>query len=192
MAFAATDLPQLGKAFWTEATFKRRVGPRYALLPLRFLRLDTDRYICTSFAGEYVVLSTANLHSLVRHSLAPDAAIYNELKSKHFLMDGDSNVALDLLACKYRTKHSLLAQLTSLFLLSSRSGASTVARTARCPASPRIDKRMTCSGTMLSGQSTSFSRPRPRRSKSNFKAASRFLTLTWSAGSSIACMSGTR
>ena len=116
MASSATDLPQLGKAFWPEATFKRRVGPSYALLPLRFLRLDTDRHICTNFAGEYVVLSTADLQSLVRHSLSPDAAIYNELKSKHFLIDGDSNVALDLLACKYRTKHSLLAQLTSLFL----------------------------------------------------------------------------
>src|SRR5215210_3402415 len=116
MAPLATDLPQLGKAFRTEATFKHRVGSSYALMPFRFLRLDSDRYISTNFAGEYVVLCTTELHSLIRHSLASESPIYGELKSKHFLIDGDSTVALDLLACKYRTKHSFLSQLTSLFL----------------------------------------------------------------------------
>jgi uncharacterized protein len=116
MDMVSNELPQLGKAFRAEAIFKRRVGSAYALLPFRFLRLDNDRYISTNFVGEYLILSNEDLTSLVRHSLKPEAAIYDELKSKHFLIDSDSNVALDLLACKYRTKHSMLSQLTSLFL----------------------------------------------------------------------------
>lgn len=116
MALASNDLPQLAKAFWTEATFKSRSGVTYALMPFRFLRLDNSRYICTNFAGEYVVATASDLQAFIRHQLPQQSAIYNELKSKHFLIDGDSNVALDLLACKYRTKHSLLPQLTSLFL----------------------------------------------------------------------------
>ena len=47
-------------------------------------------------------------------------------------MDGDSNVALDLLACKYRTRHSLLPQLTSLFLF-----VVTLHCQHRCPYCPR-------------------------------------------------------
>lgn len=42
--------------------------------------------------------------------------VYDDLKSRHFVLDGDSSVALDLLAVKYRTKQSLLANLTSLFM----------------------------------------------------------------------------
>jgi uncharacterized protein len=42
--------------------------------------------------------------------------MYNDLKSKHFLMDADSTVALDLLATQYRTKQNLLPRLTSLFV----------------------------------------------------------------------------
>lgn len=42
--------------------------------------------------------------------------LYNELKSKHFLIDSDSDVALDLLALKVRTKLSPLANFTGLHI----------------------------------------------------------------------------
>jgi His-Xaa-Ser system radical SAM maturase HxsB len=42
--------------------------------------------------------------------------LYNELKAKHFLFDEDSNVAVDLLALKVRTKLSRLANFTSLHI----------------------------------------------------------------------------
>lgn len=116
MAFGTASLPLLGKAFAGRAVYEERTGRSYALLPLRFLVLDTDRYVATNFAGEHVVLNAPDLHALVRHNLSPHTQLYDELKSKHFLFDGDSDVAIDLLACKYRTKHSLLSQLTSLFL----------------------------------------------------------------------------
>ena len=110
------DGPRLGRAFQGAETYRRRTGTSYSLLPFRFLRLDAGRYIATSFGGEYLVLAQDDLRALVHHSLDSGSDLYNQLKTKHFLLDGDSTVALDLLACKYRTKHSLLSELTSLFL----------------------------------------------------------------------------
>lgn len=90
--------------------------PSYALLPLRFLRLDEHRCLVTNLVGEHLVLPAADVEALVRHSLAPSAPAYAALKSRHFLVDGDSNVALDLLAVKARTLHQHLADFTSLFM----------------------------------------------------------------------------
>src|SRR3546814_13294558 len=42
--------------------------------------------------------------------------IYSELKAKHFLVDGDSNVAIDLLALKVRTKLQRLSDFTGLHI----------------------------------------------------------------------------
>ena len=106
----------LAKGFLPQAAFHERAGLEYSLLPFRFMRLDNYRYIATNFAGEHLVLHEQELFDFAQHKLAAHSPIYNRLKSKHFLLDGDSTVALDLLACKYRTKQSLLAELTSLFM----------------------------------------------------------------------------
>ena len=109
-------LPTLAKAFANEESFRLRTGSNYALLPFRFLSLDQDRYIATNFAGEFIVLPRETLHAFAKHQLPQDHVAYDELKAKHFLMDSESSVALDLLACKYRTKQSNIASLTSLFM----------------------------------------------------------------------------
>lgn len=109
-------LPKLATAFAGEDAYRERTGGSYSLLPFRFLALDEQRYIATNIAGEYVVLPKETLRDFATHRLAGDHPVYDELKAKHFLMDGDSSVALDLLACKYRTKQSSLASLTSLFM----------------------------------------------------------------------------
>lgn len=70
----------------------------------------------TNFAGEHLVLPKETLRRFVRHELTADSPEYDELKSRHFLMDRTSSVALDLLAVKYRTKQSRLAEFTSLFM----------------------------------------------------------------------------
>src|SRR4051794_797191 len=98
----------LAKAFREPDAYRQRSGKAYALLPIRFLRLDEQRYLATNFAGEYIVLAAGSLRELVEHRLPQHTDIYNELKSRHFLMDGDSSAVLDLLACKYRTKQALL------------------------------------------------------------------------------------
>jgi uncharacterized protein len=97
MVASANLLPVLGKSFDDADIFKRRTGTSYALLPFRFLRLENDRYVATNFVGEYAVLSTSDLRAFVQHTLQPHDCVYDELKSKHFLIDSDSTVALDLL-----------------------------------------------------------------------------------------------
>src|SRR5262249_24620691 len=103
------SLPVLNQRFGSAESFRVRAGNTFALLPFRFIALDSDRHVLTNFAGEYAVVPKSTVEQLVRHDLDMDFAVYDELKSKHFLLDGDSNVALDLLAVKYRTKQSLLA-----------------------------------------------------------------------------------
>lgn len=88
----------------------------YSLLPCRFLRLDSDRYILTNLVGEYLVLNQRTLHAFIRHDLELNCDDYENLKAKHFLLDADSTVAADLLSCKYRTQLKMLPELTSLFL----------------------------------------------------------------------------
>ncbi len=110
------DLPLLNSSFNAKDKYRSRVGTSYALLPFKFIKLDHKRYIVTNFVGEYVVLSRTSLHALIQHKLEINSDLYDQLKVKHFIIDGDSTVALDLLACKYRTRHSLLKNLTSLFI----------------------------------------------------------------------------
>lgn len=108
-------LPVLNDRFRSAESYRSNIT-RYALLPFRFLSLDSDRYVLTNFVGEYAVLPKETARRFIRHELDTASAAYEELKSKHFLIDDDSTVALDLLAVKYRTKQSLLANFTSLFM----------------------------------------------------------------------------
>ncbi|MCA9059944.1 MAG: hypothetical protein KDA85_15660 [Planctomycetaceae bacterium] len=117
MTFPQTDEGVfLQRPFHNPSQFRKTTGTEYSLLPFRFIDLDVDRYLITNFSGEYLLLNETQLNALVRHELGSEDSIYDDLKSKHFLVDGDSTAAIDLLACQYRTKHSQLSQLTSLFM----------------------------------------------------------------------------
>ena len=88
----------------------------YRLLPFNFLRLDGERYVLTNQAGQYVILSRQTLRQFVSHTLDADSSDYNTLKSRHFLIDADSNAAFDLLALKVRTKQTRFADFTGLHI----------------------------------------------------------------------------
>lgn len=109
-------LPVLADSFRRLENYQAPRSSGYALLPFRFIELDADRYVATNLVGEYAVLPKNLLRDFAKHRLPPHSQWYDELKSKHFLMDKESDVALDLLATKYRTKQSLLPRLTSLFM----------------------------------------------------------------------------
>jgi uncharacterized protein len=104
----------------TEAPFRDRHAfaptPGYRLLPLRFGRLDCERYVITSDVGEYVVLAREDLVAFAERRIAPSSTLYRALKAKHFLFDNDSKVALDLLALKYRSRLEPLASFTGLHI----------------------------------------------------------------------------
>lgn len=96
--------------------FLSTLNKGYTLLPSRFIRLDDNRYVVTNLVGEYVVLSRLELEQYVNHQIEPASLLYCDLKSKHFLFDEDSNVAIDLLALKYRSKAWRLSDFTGLHL----------------------------------------------------------------------------
>lgn len=86
------------------------------MMPWRFTPLDDENHVATNMAGEYVVMSCEQVSEFASGKLSAEQPLYNELKSKHFLIDADTNVALDLLALKVRTKLSPLANFTGLHI----------------------------------------------------------------------------
>jgi uncharacterized protein len=88
----------------------------YKLLPFRFTALNEREYVLTNQAGEFLVVERPALQSFVRHRLSDGEAVYDDLKSKHFLMDDDSSIAMDLLPLKVRTKLRRLADFTGLHI----------------------------------------------------------------------------
>jgi sulfatase maturation enzyme AslB (radical SAM superfamily) len=89
---------------------------QYQLLPLKFTPLNGNRYVLTNMVGEYAVVPRETIHALARHTLRPSDPHYFELKTKHFLRDADSDVAVDLLALKSRTRYQRLADFTALHI----------------------------------------------------------------------------
>jgi len=88
----------------------------YQLLPFNFALLDSDRYLITNMVGEYLILSKDQLQKLINKKLDPDEILYNELLSKHFIYSKNSDVSIDLLSLKYRTKKFYLSDFTSLHI----------------------------------------------------------------------------
>ncbi|MGS1018104.1 His-Xaa-Ser system radical SAM maturase HxsB [Allosphingosinicella humi] len=96
--------------------FERPLDAGYRPLPYRFMPLAAERYVLTNMAGEYAVMERETLEEFARGRLVPRTQVYDELKAKHFLIDADSDVALDLLALKVRTKLNPLANFTGLHI----------------------------------------------------------------------------
>jgi His-Xaa-Ser system radical SAM maturase HxsB len=66
--------------------------------------------------GEYTLLDREDMKLFADGDLPCEHPAYNELKSRHFLVDEDSDVAVDLLALKTRTKLAPLADFTGLHI----------------------------------------------------------------------------
>ncbi len=87
----------------------------YRLLPFRFMEFD-DKQLLVNEIGEHHFLERKSFDEFVGHQLSRDGPHYDDLKSKHFLMDSMSGTPLKLLATKYRTKKSFLTGFTGLHI----------------------------------------------------------------------------
>lgn len=96
--------------------FQRPLQSGYRLLPFNFTHLEGDEYVITNQVGEFDVIDRPRLKDFIEHKLPHGDPRYNRLKAKHFLIDDDSEVALDLLALKARTKLQHLAGFTALHI----------------------------------------------------------------------------
>lgn len=106
----------LGRKFKLMEEFDQSKSGEYQLLPSRFASLDDDRYLLSNDVGEFLVVTRQQLDDFIKKRVLTNTEFYYDLKAKHFLFDSDSNVALDLLALKYRTKAQRIAQFTALHL----------------------------------------------------------------------------
>jgi His-Xaa-Ser system radical SAM maturase HxsB len=91
-------------------------SPGYRFLPFRFLRWSEAEVLLVNEAGEFAFLPSDRFAAFVGRSLDREDPLYRTLKGKHFLLDTVSNVPIDLLATKYRTKKSFLEGFVKLHL----------------------------------------------------------------------------
>ncbi|MGD9897267.1 MAG: His-Xaa-Ser system radical SAM maturase HxsB [Candidatus Methylacidiphilaceae bacterium] len=102
--------------FQALSAYQRPSADGYQLLPFRFTPLNDREYVLTNQAGEFTVLDRQTLAAVVQHQLPPTDRLYDDLKSKHFIIDRDSSVATALLALKVRTKLKRLSDFTGLHI----------------------------------------------------------------------------
>jgi uncharacterized protein len=106
----------LAKRFKPLAAYRSQEAGGYKLLPVRFTLLDSDRYVLSNIAGEFRVVTRDVIVALIARKLKSGTAVYDDLKSGHFLYDVDSDIAIELLGLKYRTKLAPIAQFTGLHM----------------------------------------------------------------------------
>jgi uncharacterized protein len=87
----------------------------YEFLPFRYIALD-DKIVVTNEAGEHELLERPTFDAFVEKRLLRGSQTYEDLRSKHFLIDSDSKTPLTLLSTKVRTKRSFLAGFTGLHI----------------------------------------------------------------------------
>ena len=106
----------LSRSFSKLTDFEEALSLGYDLLPFNFHKLSADKYLCTNMVGEHLYLKKVELAAFINGNLSYREQKYLELKTKHFLYDSDSDVAIDLLALKLRTKHHRVSQFTALHI----------------------------------------------------------------------------
>ncbi len=88
----------------------------YRLLPFRFMRWSSTEVLVVNDVGEFLFLDRGRFEELVGHRLASSSPEHADLEAKHFLATGSSDLSIELLATKYRTKKSFLDGFTKLHL----------------------------------------------------------------------------
>lgn len=90
--------------------------PGYRLLPFRFMRWSGKEVLLVNEVGEYCFLPSQCFQEVVAFRLKRSSLWYRKLKARHFLADTESDLPVELLATKYRTKKGFLQGFTGLHL----------------------------------------------------------------------------
>lgn len=88
----------------------------YELLPFKFDRINDEKYILTNMAGEYILVPSSLVEPLINKTLPLDSEYIPDLRAKHFIRFPSEQSPLDLLALKFRTRLSRLANFTNLHI----------------------------------------------------------------------------
>jgi uncharacterized protein len=91
-------------------------GAAYRLLPFRFMRFD-GRTLVVNQGGQFLLLGDDEFARFVNGTLDSGRPDFLDLKARHFLSDSKTDLPVEMLATKYRTKKSFLRAFTSLHML---------------------------------------------------------------------------
>jgi His-Xaa-Ser system radical SAM maturase HxsB len=89
----------------------------YKLLPFKFIQLNSTQEVLVNEVGEFALVPSGTAQRVIRRQLGRDSDLYSTLKAKQFLFEAGSVPLLDVLATKYRTKHSFLEGFTKLHIV---------------------------------------------------------------------------
>lgn len=102
--------------FLSETEFAPRSKDALRLLPLRFERLQSGRYLVTNLVGDAIFLSQEELSRLTSLDLAPGDGLYERAFSKLLIAGTDQQSQLQLLALRLRSRLSYLRAMTPLHI----------------------------------------------------------------------------
>jgi uncharacterized protein len=86
------------------------------LLPLRFERLDRDRYLVANLVGDALFLSPSELERITSLAVTPGDGLYERAFSKLLIAGKDQRSQLQLLALRLRSRMAFLRETTPLHL----------------------------------------------------------------------------
>jgi uncharacterized protein len=101
--------------FLPHAAFETR-KQGYRILPLRFMRWSAREVFVTNEVGEFLFMDADSFAAFAAHRLSRTASEYRDLKARHLVDDSDSDVPIELLATKVRTKRDFVRGFTRLHL----------------------------------------------------------------------------
>lgn len=104
----------LNRSFKSPEFYRR--AKDYRLLPLWFMRFDGNRYFVSGMGGEYLFMDRHDLERVVQGRVDPAEPLYADLLGSHLIADDDSDIHRELIAAKYRTRHSRLPDWTALHM----------------------------------------------------------------------------
>ena len=88
----------------------------YKFLPFKFSDFDHNTKIISNLIGEFELLPNEIFKEFTSKNLSNTDPFYSSLRDKHFLIDRNTSVALELLPLKIKTKYQMLAEFTALHI----------------------------------------------------------------------------
>ena len=96
------------KLFKSQENFSFNIEASYRWLPFNFHRLPSSKIFLSNICGENFVCEENIFQDFISNNLKASSQDYKTLKSKHFLIEDDATLAVELLALKLRTKMKTL------------------------------------------------------------------------------------
>lgn len=89
----------------------------YQLLPFRFERFNENEYLLTNEVGEYIFLQNEEFYQFINGNLDIHSDLFYNIESKQIATVDKVEDVVKMLACKYRTKKSILGNFTYLHMV---------------------------------------------------------------------------